>query len=80
MDLGANFHKELKNGTRTWSISVYNVYNRENPFVIMWDTEGGNYELNPVTGEYVQVNERRTILKQVSIMQLIPSISYSFKF
>jgi hypothetical protein len=32
LDLSANFRKEKRHGTRTWSISVYNAYNRQNPY------------------------------------------------
>ncbi|HKM93848.1 MAG TPA: TonB-dependent receptor [Prolixibacteraceae bacterium] len=80
MDLGANFHKKLKRGIRTWSISVYNLYNHHNPFILMWGTKGGEYTENPLTGKYEQQSDPQTILKQVSLFPIIPSISYSFKF
>jgi hypothetical protein len=80
MDLGANFNKELKRGIRTWNISVYNAYNRQNPFLLMWGTKGGDYVYNPNTDEYTQKSEPQTILNQISLFPLIPSISYSFKF
>lgn len=32
LDLGIQFHKQKKKGERTWEISVYNAYNRKNPF------------------------------------------------
>lgn len=32
LDLGIQFHKKRKWGERTWEISVYNAYNRKNPF------------------------------------------------
>ncbi len=34
LDVGFNFHKKKKRGTRTWSVSIYNVYNRRNAFFI----------------------------------------------
>ena len=34
LDVGFNFHKKKKRGTRTWSLSVYNVYNRKNAFFL----------------------------------------------
>lgn len=80
MDLGMNFHKQKKHGVRTWSVSVYNAYNRQNPFMIMWGYEPGDYRYNEVTGEYIQVSEGRTILEQFSLFPIIPSVSYSFKF
>jgi hypothetical protein len=76
MDFGMNFHKEKRRGIRTWSISVYNLYNRQNPFMLMWGTKGNN---SLFSYEYSD-KPRETVLKQYSIFPLIPSVSYSFKF
>lgn len=69
LDLGVQFKKEKRWGERTWEISVYNTYNRKNPFY---------YYLEDVKlpGE----NLRQGRLKQVSLFPVIPSITYSFKF
>ncbi len=67
LDLGIQFHKTKKWGERIWEVSVYNVYNRMNPFYY-YSTQTFK---NPDT--YGQ-------LKQVSLFPVIPSISYSFKF
>lgn len=40
-DLSLNFIKEKEKGTRTWNISIYNFYNRQNPFWIFQVTENG---------------------------------------
>lgn len=69
MDIGMNFHKKKKHGVRTWNISIYNVYNRKNPYMIY---EGTHY--NPVSGNY----EGR--LMQLSIFTIMPSISYQYRF
>lgn len=61
LDIGINFHKKKKHGTRTWSINVYNVYNRKNAFFVMTGNEPNK-------------------LKAYSIMPIIPTISYSYKF
>jgi outer membrane cobalamin receptor len=67
LDLGIQFHKEKKWGERIWEISVYNVYNRKNPFF---------YQLR-----YVSNGSRSsTFLQQFSLFPIIPSFSYSFKF
>ena len=65
LDIGMNFRKQKKHGERVWNISIYNVYNRQNPFIVMRG-------LDETTGA-VQ-------LQQVSIFPIIPSISYGFKF
>ncbi|MDY0160839.1 MAG: TonB-dependent receptor plug domain-containing protein [Bacteroidales bacterium] len=32
LDIGANFKKKTKWGERTWNVSIYNLYNRQNPY------------------------------------------------
>ena len=73
MDLGVNFHKKKKRGIRTWNISIYNVYNQYNPFMVYQSSEGS---YNPRTGLY----ESSQVLKQVTLFPIIPSVSYSYKF
>ncbi len=34
LDLSVNLHKQKKRGSRTWSFGIYNVYSRQNPFVV----------------------------------------------
>lgn len=65
LDLGMNFHKKTSWGKRTWNISVYNAYNRQNPYFL-----------------YVQQvqSENKSVVKQVSLFPIIPSISYIFSF
>jgi len=72
LDFGVNFHKKKKHGTRTWNISVYNVYNRNNPFIIYTGTK----DIINSKGQYTSKNA----LKQVSIFPIIPSISYIYSF
>lgn len=64
MDLGVQFMKQKKNTKRIWEVSVYNVYNRQNPFF---------YYIG-----YDRADNR--VLKQISIFPFIPSISWSIKF
>lgn len=73
LDIGVNFRKKLKRGTRTWNISAYNAYNRNNPFFV-YPSHSERYD--PVSRQYVT----KRALKQVSIFPLIPSISYSYSF
>lgn len=72
-DIGVNFHKKKKRGIRTWNISVYNAYNQKNPFMVYPSSEGS---MNINTGTY----ETKSVLKQVTLFPIIPSVSYSFKF
>jgi hypothetical protein len=72
LDLGAIYtpgkrpHRKLKS---EWVFSVYNAYNRKNPYFIYFDQTGSPYNgtLN------VQA-------KQVSIFPVIPSVTWNFKF
>ena len=54
---------------RRWVFSVYNLYNRANPYFLFFDNEGdllqGNLEIQA---------------KQVSLFPILPSISYNFSF
>ncbi len=65
LDFGIQFIKKKKVGTRTWEISLYNAYNRKNPYYYSFRTR---YE----TGE--------KYLKKSSFLPLIPSITYSRSF
>ena len=52
----------------SWAFSVYNVYSRQNPYLLYVETTG-----NVQSGTEVKV-------KQVSIFPILPSITYNFKF
>jgi hypothetical protein len=71
LDVGVNFHKQKKHGVRTWSLSVYNLYNHKNPFFV-YKSYGHHYEHN---GHHYP-----SALMKVSIFPIMPSVSYSFKF
>jgi hypothetical protein len=73
LDVGVNFHKKLKHGTRTWNVSVYNAYNQLNPFLTNVKT---TTTFDSSTGTYSQNKQ----LVQISIFPIIPSVSYTYKF
>ncbi|MGC3979105.1 MAG: hypothetical protein QM751_13300 [Paludibacteraceae bacterium] len=73
MDIGINFHKKKKHGMRTWNISVYNVYNNNNPFIVMPGSTENGYD-NQGNTKY------KNVLKQYSVFPILPSISYIYKF
>lgn len=77
MDLAFNFHKKKKHGIRTWNLSFYNVYNNNNPFIILPDSKYvEKYDQN---GKYIGFETIKT-LKQYSIFPIIPSLSYNYKW
>lgn len=65
LDLAANFTKQLKKGTRTWVLSVYNAYNRQNPYFYYTKIDANTGSLK---------------LYQQSLFTIIPSVSYIYKF
>lgn len=77
LDISANFTKKTTWGERNWTISVFNVYNRQNPYYYYYE-----YELVPVQGfhpgnPYTYGDLK---LRQRSLFGIFPSIAYSFKF
>lgn len=75
-DLGANFHFPSRHGQHTLSISVYNFYNHQNPFIVYRTTKSKEIKEPDGSVSYKPYG----VIEQVSIFPIIPSISYSFKF
>jgi hypothetical protein len=61
---------EVKKKYRSnWSFSIYNVYNRMNPFFLYVDNDG----------DFLAGNFKLTV-KQVSLFPIIPSATWNFEF
>ena len=69
MDVGVQFRKKMKRHERTWEFSIYNLYNRQNPYFYDYRSQ-----YNQGTGVTTKT------LSQYSIFTILPSLSYSFKF
>ena len=67
MDISANFHRSFKRCSRTINVSVYNLYNRKNPYMIY---ESHEYRYQNYNGALVQL----------SIFPILPSVAYTLKF
>jgi hypothetical protein len=70
LDIGVTWTgKQRKRFQSSWSLSVYNIYSRANPYFIYFDNEGdwdqGTLEIKA---------------KQVSLFPILPSITWNFKF
>lgn len=64
MDMGFQFKKELEKSVRTIELSVYNLYNRKNPyFYFIGSDDQGNRKL-----------------KKINLFPILPSISWNYKF
>jgi len=69
LDFSVEFLKQKKRYERKWIISVYNAYWNKNPYYLTSTTQ-----FNSETGE------SKRVLKEISILPIIPSVSYAFKF
>lgn len=71
LDLSANYEgKKRKKFQDGWSFSVYNAYNRKNPFFIY----------NDITGTFLNDSSVSVQAKQVTMFPIIPSVTWNFKF
>ncbi|SEH05215.1 Uncharacterised protein [Candidatus Venteria ishoeyi] len=64
LDISLNFTRQKRWGESKWSLSVYNMYNRKNPFFLEIDYRDDNTKG----------------LRQISLFPIIPTLTYSFKF
>ncbi len=64
MDISIQFKKDMLNGQRIWSFSIYNVYNHMNPFYLFYDKN----------------DQGVTTLHQLTIFPFIPAFNYQFRF
>jgi hypothetical protein len=65
LDGSISWSKQKKKYERTWNLSVYNMYNRKNPFYYYI-----NYDYNTGTGK----------VKSITLLPLIPNLSWIIKF
>jgi hypothetical protein len=70
LDISATLYvKKKKRWESSWNFSIFNVYNRHNPYFIYFDDTGNLNENN------IQIQA-----KQVSLFPILPSVTYNFKF
>jgi TonB dependent receptor/TonB-dependent Receptor Plug Domain/CarboxypepD_reg-like domain len=65
LDIGMQFHSKLKRSERIFELSVYNLYNRRNPYFYYVGYKS---------------NSSERVLKRVSLFPIMPSISWTYKF
>lgn len=68
LSMGINFRKKKKHGERIWNLGIYNAYNAMNP----------NFVYKKITLD--DNGNGKAVLKKLTILPIIPSISYTFKF
>lgn len=69
LDAGITWTKQKKRYEKSWNFSLYNAYNKKNPFYYYL----GREENTGQTGN-------RMVLKGLTLLPIIPSVSYKFKF
>lgn len=70
LDAGINFRKKKRYGEREWSIAVYNLYNRNNPFFLTYQTHDVAWHTpDKGVGDY----------KNFTFFGILPSITYRIK-
>jgi len=72
LDFSIEFRKQKKKWERKWVVGVYNTYWHRNPYFMYADTRS----VQQPDGSFK--NER--VFREVSLLPLIPSVSYQFKF
>lgn len=81
LDVSVDFNKKTRWGERTWSVSVFNLYNRQNPYYYYYNRKWINTALNNTgNGSVFRPVYGDLKLYQRSLFSIFPSISYSFKF
>jgi hypothetical protein len=64
LDLGIHHERRIANATQKWSLTVYNVYNRQNVYFVRTETNpNGSLNFQPI-----------------NVMPILPSINYAIQF
>ena len=70
LDLSVTYeHKKTDKWESSWNFSVFNAYNRKNPYFIYFDKSGT-----------VEDGTFTTYAKQVSLFPILPAVTWNFKF
>lgn len=78
-DIGLTLRNKVKEGKKfksSWNFSVYNVYGRENPYIVNFEQVTVE---DPNTGENVAV-DNKTQAVQIALFKIIPAITWNFSF
>ena len=74
LNISANFSRQFKKGSRVLTVGVYNLYNAMNPnIVFVFD----NREIDAPQSERGKVD---FLLKKLTFLPILPSISYTYSF
>ncbi len=77
LDVGMNYKKETRRGRKAeWNFSVYNLYNRRNPYYYYYNTNSSGEIYNPEQWDFMQSLK----LYKMSFFPVIPTVSYKVWF
>jgi hypothetical protein len=62
-------NKWIKNYESSWNFSIFNAYNRHNPYIIYFSTDGSPYD-----------GTLKIKVRKVYLFPILPSITWNFKF
>ncbi|MGL4630116.1 MAG: TonB-dependent receptor [Leadbetterella sp.] len=79
LDVGVQLSKKKRRHTRIWDFSIYNAYNRKNPFFYTVGPEN-NISIFGNRGSIPSNNTSKIVMKRYSLFPIIPSATYNFKF
>ena len=81
LDLSINIHKPTRHGERIWNFSLMNAYCHLNQDLLYTalETETKQIGQNPDGSPIYEMTER-SVLKQVTVIPILPSFSYTYKF
>ncbi len=69
LDFSFEFRKQKRWGERAWVVGAYNAYSHKNPFFLL------------ATSRYNEQTQRsERVFQEISILPVVPSVSYKFKF
>jgi hypothetical protein len=77
LDLSASFRKQKRWGERSWVVGVYNAYWHRNPYYITVDRPLVCVDTSPTS---TSCSPGPKVVEERSILPLIPSVAYNFKF
>ena len=80
LNIGVNYHKKKKRGESIWNFGIYNIYNRLNPNFMFYKSKRLNDKQDPDLAKDAVLYVRGEKLKSVTILPIIPSFSYTYKF
>ena len=96
LNLGINFNKKTKHGMRIWNISIYNAYNAMNPTLIYTKQRNSDYYMDKYYENqyhnnkfwyqsddgnmYEAYDKTKIVIKKLTLLPIIPSVTYTYKF